>query len=313
MCCLFGIIDTAGSFTGREKSNMMSILAAASEERGTDAAGIAYNINGKLHIYKRPCPAHKMKISVLNTANVIMGHTRMTTQGSEKKNFNNHPFLGNVNSESFALAHNGILYNDKILRKNLKLPYSKIETDSYIAVQLIEKKKALDFASLKYMAEQVEGSFVFTVLNQKNDLYIVKGDNPLCLYYFPKAKLYLYASTENILVSAFKKMNLTLEKPERIDMQCGDILCICNSGALMWDKFDTSRLLENWQFPLYSSLTRRYYGSYQNVFEQTESEYLEELKSVAAYLGYDSETIDYALQIGFTADEIEELLYEGGF
>lgn len=313
MCCLFGMIDVNNNFTGREKSNMLSILAVTSEERGTDATGIAYNINGKLHIYKRPCPAHKMKMSVPNSANVIMGHTRMTTQGSEKKNFNNHPFLGNVNNESFAFAHNGILYNDKILRKNLKLPYSKIETDSYVAVQIIEKKKALNFESLKYMAEQVAGSFVFTALNHKNDLYIVRGDNPFCLCYFPETKLYLYASTENILVDAIKKMKLKLEKPERIDIQCGDILCICANGELMWNKFDASSLMEDWQFPLYSSLTRRYYSPYHDTFEEAEAEYLEDLKSIAAYLGYDSETVDYALQVGFTADEIEELLYEGRF
>ena len=90
------------------------------------------------------------------------------------------------------------------------------------------------------MAEQVEGSFVFTALNHKNDLYIVKGDNPFCLCYFPETKLYLYASTENILVDAIKKMKLKLEKPERIDMQRGDILCIYGNGELMWNKFDTN-------------------------------------------------------------------------
>ena len=81
----------------------------------------------------------------------------------------------------------------------------------------------------------------------------------------------------------------------------------------MWDKFDTSSLLEDWQFPLYSSLTRCYYSPHHNTFEEAEAEYLGDLKSIAAYMGYDSETVDYALQVGFTADEIEELLYEGGF
>ena len=52
-----------------------------------------------------------------------------------------------------------------LLRKRLPLPFTKIETDSYVAVQLLEQKKTLDFASLKYMAEQVEGSFTFTVLD----------------------------------------------------------------------------------------------------------------------------------------------------
>ena len=66
-------------------------------------------------------------------------------------------------------------------------PKTRIETDSYIGVQLIEQKGTLDFSSLRYMAEQVEGSFTFTVLDAEDSLYIVKGDNPFCLYYFPDA------------------------------------------------------------------------------------------------------------------------------
>ena len=67
----------------------------------------------------------------------------MTTQGSEEKNYNNHPFLGQAGGRQFALAHNGVLHNDLMLRRSLKLPHTKIETDSYVAVQLIERKKAL--------------------------------------------------------------------------------------------------------------------------------------------------------------------------
>ena len=37
---------------------------------------------------------------------------------------------------------------------------TSVETDSYVAVQLLEKNKTLDFDSLKSMAEAVEGSFV---------------------------------------------------------------------------------------------------------------------------------------------------------
>lgn len=33
--------------------------------------------------------------------------------------------------------------------------------------------------SLKYMAEEVEGSFTFTVLDRKDRLFIIKGDPPL--------------------------------------------------------------------------------------------------------------------------------------
>lgn len=64
-----------------------------------------------------------------------------------------------MNGRAFALAHNGVLYNDKALRRSLHLPGTKIETDSYAAVQLIERQKALSFSSLRSMAESVEGSF----------------------------------------------------------------------------------------------------------------------------------------------------------
>ena len=68
----------------------------------------------------------------------MMGHTRMATQGNCRKNYNNHPFPGRAGGQAFALAHNGVLSNDDILRRKLALPETKIETDSYVAVQLIE-------------------------------------------------------------------------------------------------------------------------------------------------------------------------------
>lgn len=70
-------------------------------------------------------------------------------------------------------------------------PRVTIETDSFTAVQLLQQKRALSFGSLKYMAEKVEGSFAFTVLDQGSNLWIVKGGNPLCLYDFPQYHLYL--------------------------------------------------------------------------------------------------------------------------
>ena len=61
MCCLFGMIDYGNSLTGKQKSRLLSVLATECEARGTDATGIAYNSGGKLRIYKRPLPGHKMK------------------------------------------------------------------------------------------------------------------------------------------------------------------------------------------------------------------------------------------------------------
>ncbi len=87
----------------------------------------------------------------------------------------------------------------------------------------MEQQGTLNFDSLRFMAEEVEGSFCFTVLDRKDNLYFVKGDNPLCLYHYPELGLYLYASTEEILRNAIGKMHLA-GQPESITLHCGDIL-----------------------------------------------------------------------------------------
>ena len=176
MCCLFGLIDYGHSLSKGERNRILTILSTACEVRGTDAAGIAYHSRGQLHIYKRPRPAHAMHWRIPGDAWVVMGHTRMTTQGSEKRNYNNHPFLGRVKEGPFALAHNGVIQNDRSLRKKLRLPRTRIETDSYVAVQLLEREGALNFDSLRWMAEQLEGSYTVTLLGPKNELYFIKGD-----------------------------------------------------------------------------------------------------------------------------------------
>ena len=128
MCCLFGLIDTELRFTGKEKSKMFHALASASEARGTDATGVAYDYSRTLHIYKRPIPGHKLNFYLRNDTRFAMGHTRMTTQGIARRNYNNHPFRGIMQAGTFALAHNGVLDNDFSLRKSLHLPRTRIET-----------------------------------------------------------------------------------------------------------------------------------------------------------------------------------------
>ena len=150
MCCLFGFIDYAGALSVTQKSRLIRELSIAAEVRGTDATGIAYNTSRGLQIYKRPLAAHRLHLRIPAEAHVVMGHTRMTTQGSAKKNYNNHPFSGCVKGKRFALAHNGVLWNDRGLRHTKHLPKTKIQTDSYVAVQLLEQQKALDFDSLLF-------------------------------------------------------------------------------------------------------------------------------------------------------------------
>ena len=306
MCCLFGIHDYGHSLTQKQKNRLLNILGTACEARGTDATGISFNTGNKLCIYKRPRPARWMRFQVPAETNVIMGHTRMTTQGNERKNHNNHPFPGSVEKRQFALAHNGMLYNDLILRKQYKLPATKIETDSYVATQLIEDSGKLDFAGMQYMAEKLEGSFTITVLTDKDDLFFIKGDNPMCLYHYPARGLYVYASTEEILRTALRQFPVDLGVPTRVDLVCGDILRIDKQGDQSLCTFDTGKLLPRMYAPWRDF---EFQGTTPKTTTSTEDTYLDDLKSVAIFYGLYPCDIDALLADGFTADEIEELLY----
>ena len=310
MCCLFGMIDYNNNFSGKQKSKILSVLARECEARGTDATGVSYNSGGKLQIYKRPWPARHMRFRIPNGIPIIMGHTRLTTQGNAKKNENNHPFAGNMPAGSFALAHNGVLYNDHWLRSSLKLPKTNVETDSYIAVQLIEKTEALDFASLRYMAEEVEGSFCFTVLDTEDNLYFVKGDNPLCLYHYPRLGLYLYASTEAILTKAIRRMGRQFGLHEKVVLDAGDILKIDRNGRQERGSFDASVLY----FRYYQPVSRAYSfvsNCYTSIHDDFEAAYIDELKTAAQYYGFEADDVDMWLQDGFSTDDIEDFLYCG--
>lgn len=302
MCCLFGMIDYGHSFTGKQKSKVIHALATSAEARGTDASGIAYNSGGKLHVYKRPVPGHRLPLHIPNDTVVVMGHTRLTTQGNSKRNYNNHPFQARAGRTAFALAHNGVIHNDRRLRRSLKLPRTNIETDSFIAVQLIQQKRALNFDSLKYMAETVEGSYSFTVLDGQDHLYFVKGDSPLCICNFPDRGLYLYASTPEILRDALLHISYPLGEIQWVGIGDGDILMIAPDGSQQRSGFQFS---DPFAFHWHD-----FYGwEYEHGPQETQDDYIRDLKSVAGAFGLSPDQIDQLLDDGFTSEEIEDYLY----
>ena len=308
MCCLFGFYDYGGTLSAKQKNRIISALAISSEIRGTDATGIAYRTGTKLCIYKRPFPARWMRFRFPAEVKAVMGHTRMTTQGSEMQNCNNHPFYGVADGSAFALAHNGILSNDKLLRLEKKLPASRIETDSFAIVQLLEQAGTIDLDTLRITSELLRGSFTYTVLDDHERLYIVRGNNPFCLYHWPEQGLYLYASTQAVLDAAvFKIRKLLSGSMQNIPVEEGEILRLSPDGSRESETFSLKKL---YQFQLCQS---PYYGScWPDVQDNTG--YAEELRRMAPVFGFSAQDVDTLLRGGMLPEEIEEYFYctEGG-
>ena len=202
--------------------------------------------------------------------------------------------------------------NDEDLRTSLHLPKTKIETDSFIAVQLIESRKVFNIDSIKYMAEQVKGSFSFSILDDRNNIYLVKGDSPLSILHFPKQKLYVYASTEPILYKALVDTKLfealKIGDYEEIPIEEGEILKIRPDGKIERHHFHYSYYKSRgwWEYDGFSS------GgfAYENTIGETRDDYINALKSIAAYQGISVGLIDELLEDGISPEEIEEYIYE---
>ena len=310
MCGLFGFYNYGGKPV-KDLKTLTNSLAQEALVRGIDATGIAYCDDGKLVIHKEPKSAVEIDFKHPDSTVVVMGHTRHATQGKESCNFNNHPFSGTCKNMNFALAHNGVLSNDRELKRKFKLPKTKIETDSYVAVQLLRHRKKLNIKNLKFMAEQVRGSFAFTVLGTDNVLRFIRGDSPLSLFHFPEEKIYVYASTESILlkglIDTWLLKYVTSGRFERVKINSGDIVSIFQDGTLSRHTFEykeTSYGRYNWwNYGCYST------GYFYDEDYYSESTYIEDLKSVAKAYGYDETDVDNLLRDGFTPDEIEEYIY----
>lgn len=307
MCGLFGFLN----YSGKEVKGLNCLtdsLATESAVRGTDATGIAFNGERGMRILKDSKSAYQMNFKHPDNVGALVGHTRHRTCGA-KRNFNNHPFAGKCRNSRFALAHNGVLYDTDTLKTTFSLPKSRIETDSYVAVQLLEHKGYLDLDSVRFVAENIRGSFSLSILTSNNDIFLVRGDNPLSIIRFPNLKMIVFASTDEILYKAISGSKLIEELKkgnfEEIEIKRGEILKLCADGRIEKEKFTFTEFEERkwWEYGAFSS---------RNSFliDDEDFDYIDDLKAVANYHGYSPDTIDDLLSQGFSPFEIEGFLYE---
>ena len=302
MCGIYGVLSYKDKL--KDINSLVYELGVQSMERGTDATGIAYVQSGTIKINKRAVSALSFKPNMPKFTKAAIGHTRHATQGDKSKNYNNHPWRETVRNCQFALAHNGIIWNDDELQRKYHFK-SKVQTDSFVAVQLLKMRNRLDFDSLKFMAESIDGSYSFNLLDNHNNIYLVKGDSPISIIHFRKLGIYVFASTSHILWRTLVNSELFPElrngEFEEIVMREGDILKIGCDGRR-----------ENAEFA-YTETTfgMRWYDFGRADYSDAEKEYLGEIKHIAAMYGMDPEEIQELYEAGYTLDELEDIIYSG--
>lgn len=212
MCGILGYYNEIGELDKKKRKGINKSFAAL-EVRGRHASGVAGAKDNNLWLYKDALPSsqlvtHKDYRDIVSTTPCGILHSRFTTQGSETKNENNHPFMEKMFDGSIiAMVHNGVISNYKTLAKRFKLA-SHIETDSYVMIHMIEKyySKYKDMEeAISHTVRWLEGSFALMFIHVTKDnkpvMYFLKHKNPLVAASYNGCKL--LCSTDTILKKGF--------------------------------------------------------------------------------------------------------------
>lgn len=123
--------------TGNIEARYLVALGCLSEDRGSDSAGVAWQVGDNLRVAKvakNPLVAYPVDLApaIRHAAKYhgpMIGHTRQATQGAVNQR-NAHPFLDE--KAKIAWAHNGVIINDR--------EFGTFEVDSECLIGGIQKR-----------------------------------------------------------------------------------------------------------------------------------------------------------------------------
>lgn len=207
MCGIFGIISTDSSAAKTTFKGLLDI-----EYRGYDSWGVAYLDNGQFKIDKEI--GFLPKDLTFPGAEIAIGHTRWATHGGVTE-LNAHPHISC--DKKIVMIHNGIIENYLELKKQLQGHKVISETDTEVAVHLIEdeyKKTANLKQSVSNIFKKAEGLNAFVVTDGKTIVAVKKG-SPIVAGQSDKGAI--IASDPNAILPHTKKL-LFLEDNELIEI-----------------------------------------------------------------------------------------------
>lgn len=149
------------------------------EYRGYDSAGIGYEKDNKIETIKAVGKIAVLENKIpkdLKITNAV-AHTRWATNGKVTEK-NAHPHLSR--NGMWSIVHNGIIENDKVIRKTLKFK-PESETDTSVVAECLEEKNIEKIDDFIDVFNSLTGSFAVIAQNKKfeNLLFLAKRHSPL--------------------------------------------------------------------------------------------------------------------------------------
>lgn len=214
MCGIFGVIAKPSSRLKVSKlQNLARDLFIQAESRGKDSSGVMIIENNTSSLFKVPYKAQKMmksaefkelmkKASMAYLAGehfIVLGHTRMVTNGSSQNHGDNQPFSSN---ETIVL-HNGIIVNEVQLWKNFADRKREFEVDTEIFSVMFEENLQQEKCIVKALQvsfkELVGANTVAVIHNDFDVICVCTSNSSLYIWQVPSLGLIVFASEEFVL------------------------------------------------------------------------------------------------------------------
>lgn len=219
MCGIFGFIIRENlSITPKKLMSAVDYMFKLSESRGKEASGIAIRVGQKIYVFKEPISASKLirskeyKELFLNRIKnegyhdgqlkapiVILGHSRLQTNGSSEINSNNQPVV----KDGSVGIHNGIIVNDAKLWMSHSKIKKKYDVDTEVFLSLLQMYTTDGQSiekSISSVFREIEGSASVAVEFEKaNALILATNTGSLYVSHGRSGQNLVFASEKYIL------------------------------------------------------------------------------------------------------------------
>ncbi len=219
MCGIFGIaIGENLKLTPKELMQIVNSIFKLSESRGKEASGIAVRFQNSIYVFKEPITSsklvktpqykelfnHTLKTQAYDDAQLkapilIMGHSRLQTNGQSEINTNNQPVV----KDGAVGIHNGIIVNDAQLWNQFSQIKKRYDVDTEVFLSLLQMYRAQGKSlveAVQLVFGQIEGSAsVALQFDDINNFALASNTGSLYLAFSQRYKILVFASEKYIL------------------------------------------------------------------------------------------------------------------
>ena len=211
MCGIFGSFNGTKSFKIEDVKEGLEYIMLQSLTRGKEASGLfaQFSSSDNAVLIKTDLDSKKfVKSDYYNKfiqkikkhpLSLIMGHTRLATNGSQLSKENNQPVVSS--SGSMIGIHNGIITNTNYLSQKYAVKQNSLDTK--VLIDFFEKSFDNNF-SVKKFFQTIEGSASFAFYYQNRHPHLLLGSNTGSLYYTVSEDNSVFFASEKIYFKNYK-------------------------------------------------------------------------------------------------------------